>query len=494
MDRSEKMKMLGFSILVVALSVTASIETCYAGNKANMLDKGNSEKKFPTNYENNSNRPKLNTDFTVAAEMSVNAVVHIKTKLPGAKIAISEDPFFEYFFRNPQFEQKDPPIQEGSGSGVIITDDGYIVTNNHVIDKSSDIEVILNDKRSFKAKLIGADPATDIALLKIEAEKLPIMPFGDSDSLKVGEWVLAIGNPFNLTSTVTAGIVSAKARNIDILSNDMKIESFIQTDAAINPGNSGGALVNTEGELVGINTAIASQTGSYTGYGFAIPSGIVQKVVSDLRQYGIVQRAILGVQIRDINSELAKEKNLKTLEGVYVASVMKNSAAEKAGIKDGDIITHVNGNATKSVAELQEQISRHRPGDKVLLQITRNEKNLDFSVELKNQQGSTDIVSSEANISKILGATFKEIDNRTKEQLGLNYGVQIASLNKGKLQEQGIKNGYIIIKINDQEIHTKADIQSVFDNASREEKNKVLFIIGVYPNGMVAYYAINLDK
>ena len=305
MNVSRKTKLLGFFAAVVAVSVATNLATNYISSKSNN-DYAFQNNKIPASYANFASAASaMETDFTVAAELSIHAVVHVKTKTPikqrfGGFGGLS-DPFLEFFFgpQQPQREQpqqqQDIPMQEGSGSGVIISNDGYIVTNNHVIDRSKEIEVTLNDKRTFKAKLVGADPSTDIALLKIEAEDLPVIIFGNSDAVKVGEWVLAVGNPFNLTSTVTAGIVSAKARNINIINSQMRIESFIQTDAAVNPGNSGGALVNTRGELIGINTAIASQTGSYAGYAFAVPTSIVQKVVTDLRQFGVVQRAVLGV-------------------------------------------------------------------------------------------------------------------------------------------------------------------------------------------------------
>jgi len=383
-------------------------------------------------------------------------------------------------------------MQEGVGSGVIMTNDGYIVTNNHVVEGSSEIEVTLNDKRTFKAKLIGADPNTDIALIKIDAEKLPVIAFGNSDSLKVGEWVLAVGNPFNLTSTVTAGIVSAKARNINIINTKMRIESFIQTDAAVNPGNSGGALVNTRGELVGINSAIASQTGSYAGYAFAVPVSIVQKVVSDIRQYGVVQRALLGVNIQDIDSKLAKEKKLKTLEGVYVAEVNDQSAAKSAGIKKGDVINNVNGISVKTSAELQEQVGRYRPGDKITVTVVRGDSEEKLKVELKNSQGNYGVVSSQDS-KDVLGATFKDVDAKIKDKLDLDYGVEIKSLSKGKLADQGIKPGFIILKINSQAVRSAEDVQSAFDAViNNGEREKALFIVGVYPGGKVTYYIINL--
>ena len=321
-------------------------------------------------------------DFTKAAEMSVGAVVHVKTKYNVYGKQQYVDPFYQFFFGRPQ--QQPQAQAQATGSGVILSQDGYIVTNNHVIQQANEIEVVLNDKRSFPAQLIGTDPNTDIALLKIEATGLPTLEMGNSDDLKVGEWVLAVGNPFNLTSTVTAGIVSAKARNINILDAEMKIESFIQTDAAVNPGNSGGALVNTRGELVGINTAIASQTGSYAGYAFAVPTSIVQKVVADLRQYGSVQRALLGIRMLDITSEVQQYYGLNSLEGVYIAEVVPGSAAEKGGVIDGDVIVAMDGAPVNSSSELQEKIARKNPGDEVTLTVKRDGKRLDLRVKLTN--------------------------------------------------------------------------------------------------------------
>ena len=355
----------------------------------------------PDNTQPDYVRPAVNTprmadtDFTTAAQLSVNAVVHVKTTYTAKKQSSVIDPFLEFFFGLPHYQERPQPQQQGFGSGVIISNDGYIVTNNHVIDRADMIQVVLNDKRTYTAQLVGTDPTTDIALLKIEADSLPTITFGDSDMLKVGEWVLAVGNPFNLTSTVTAGIVSAKARNINILNAAMKIESFIQTDAAVNPGNSGGALVNIQGRLVGINTAIASETGSYAGYAFAVPTSIVQKVVEDLKQHGTVQRAILGVQIADITDRLAKDRNIHTLAGAYVNSVMELSAAHMAGITEGDIITHVNNSPIKTVAELQEQIGRHRPGDEITITLLRNNTSITLPVTLQNRQGTTEILTKD---------------------------------------------------------------------------------------------------
>lgn len=492
--KSKILKIVFLAIAVVAISFGTTFITQDFIQKSTMEGVDTISNFFPSSYAKFASVAQAGeTDFTVAAELSVNAVVHVKTKFKSQKQNFSTDPFFEWFFGRPHFQERSEPQQMASGSGVIISQDGYIVTNNHVIENSSEIEVVLNDKRTFKATLIGADPNTDIALLKIEATQLPVILFGNSDNLKVGEWVLAVGNPFNLTSTVTAGIVSAKARNINIIDAEMKIESFIQTDAAVNPGNSGGALVNTRGELVGINTAIASQTGSYAGYAFAVPTSIVQKVVADLRQYGAVQRAVLGVQIRDISAELAEEKKLKTLDGAYVAGVVDMSAAAIAGIKEGDVVVQVNAVQIKSSSELQEQIGRYRPGDKISLQVLRNDKTQSFEVTLKNRQGTTDVVSNVLDISE-LGAEFVEVPEKVKKSLGLSYGLQIKSLKKGKLQEAGVMSSFVILKINNQPIRSQEDLESIYNAAKNngERGGKVLFIAGVYPNGKITYYAVDL--
>jgi Do/DeqQ family serine protease len=438
-------------------------------------------------------------DLTKAAEMSVNAVVHVMTKYkaPQRSSSMEMDPFFEFFFRDRQgMQPQQPQPRVGSGSGVILSSDGYIVTNNHVIEDADEITVTLNDKRTFNATLAGTDPSTDLALLKIEATGLPTLEIGSSDDLKVGEWVLAVGNPFNLTSTVTAGIVSAKARNINILSSDMRIESFIQTDAAVNPGNSGGALVNTRGQLVGINTAIASQTGSYAGYAFAVPVSIMSKVVADLKQHGIVQRALLGVIINDINAEFAKEKNIDVLEGAYVAGVNENSGAAGAGIKEGDIITHVNGIRVRSVSELQEQIGRFRPGDKVKIQLIRDGKSKDVEVTLKNTMGNTDIVK-EAGL-KDLGASFTPVSNRQKQQYGISSGLLVEKVESGgKFAQAGISKGYIILRVNNRSVNSVADIEQIIKDVRQNKGNmqneQALFISGLNKEGKVTYYAVDLN-
>ncbi len=420
-------------------------------------------------------------DFTFAAERAIHCVVHVKVKSMQSMYSGSGNPFYDFFYG---YREQQVP-REGFGSGVIMSADGYIITNNHVIDKADEIEVVLNDKRVFSAKLIGADPTTDLALLKIDEAGLPFLPYGDAEALRVGEWVLAVGNPYNLTSTVTAGIVSAKYRELGILASRSRlgIESFIQTDAAVNPGNSGGALVNTRGELVGINTAIASQTGSYSGNSFAIPVTIVQKVISDLREYGYVQRAILGISIDNVTSELVKEKNLEKIEGVYVAGVDPNGGAAAAGMKEGDVITAINNVAVNSISELQEQVSKFRPNDQVNVSVVRDKKTQQFKVTLRNIDGNTQIVRGD--VSSILGAKFEEVSKKDKQTLGINSGIKVKDVGQGKLRSVGIRNGFIITDINDQPVKSASDIQEILSSVKPEGR---VLIGGVYPNGKVTYY------
>lgn len=381
--------------------------------------------------------------------------------------------------------------------GVIISTDGYIITNNHVIDGADELEVTLNDNRKFPAKIIGADPTTDIALIKIEATDLPTIPFGDSEKLKVGEWVLAVGNPFNLTSTVTAGIVSAKSRgNIGAGGKDRsKIESFIQTDAAVNPGNSGGALVNTKGELVGINTAIYSETGNFAGYSFAVPISIAGKVANDLKQFGTVQRAVLGVLIQDPQyvPDAEKEK-VKVFEGAYVGGFAERSSAKEAGIEKGDVIVAVNGVKIKSSSALQEQISKYRPGDKVELTINRNGSTKKFTVELRNAQGSTKVVKG-GDSAEVMGAAFKALNDEQKRKLGVSYGIEVTGLTSGKLKDAGIKKGFIIMIVNNQKISAPEDLEKIVESILQgRTEDQGLFIKGFYPNGRTKYYAIDLAE
>ena len=383
------------------------------------------------------------------------------------------------------------------GSGVVISKDGYIITNNHVIDGADELEVTLNDNRKFPAKIIGADPTTDIALIKIEATDLPTIPFGDSEKLKVGEWVLAVGNPFNLTSTVTAGIVSAKSRgNIGAGGKDRsKIESFIQTDAAVNPGICAGALVNTKGELVGINTAIYSETGNFAGYSFAVPISIAGKVANDLKQFGTVQRAVLGVLIQDPQyvPDAEKEK-VKVFEGAYVGGFAERSSAKEAGIEKGDVIVAVNGVKIKSSSALQEQISKYRPGDKVELTINRNGSTKKFTVELRNAQGSTKVVKG-GDSAEVMGAAFKALNDEQKRKLGVSYGIEVTGLTSGKLKDAGIKKGFIIMIVNNQKISAPEDLEKIVESILQgRTEDQGLFIKGFYPNGRTKYYAIDLAE
>lgn len=422
--------------------------------------------------------------FVAASDATVPAVVHVKTTYSVNGSSGAYNPFQDFFWGDRGYRNPSPP--RSAGSGVIITDDGFIVTNNHVVENSEKVEVTLHDKRTLQAKVIGTDPSTDLALLKVEDKGLPYLPYGNSDNVKVGEWVLAVGNPFNLTSTVTAGIVSAKARNISILPDQQfPIESFIQTDAAVNPGNSGGALVDTQGNLIGINTAIASSTGSYSGYSFAIPVNIVKKVVSDLIEFGNVQRAFIGVSIRDIDSKLAEEKGIKKLNGVFVAGLTEGGAAQNAGIEEGDIITKVGGVEVNSTPELQEQVSKYRPGDKVEVTINRNSNFRNVTVTLRNKDGDTKVVKNET-VSH-LGAEFEAVSREESARLGIKNGVKITRLDAGKLRNAGIREGFIIQSIDNRPVVSPSDITAVLNS----KKGGVL-IEGIYPNGTRAYYGFGL--
>ena len=414
----------------------------------------------------------LATNFVDASESSINSVVHVTTKV--VQTSFQRDLFQEFFYGPGAGGKEFKQYGSGSGSGVIVSSEGYIVTNNHVIENASEIEVILNDNSKYSAKLVGADPSTDIAVLKIEGSGFLPIPLGNSDDLHIGEWVLAVGNPFNLTSTVTAGIVSAKARNINLLSdrtqqNIVPIESFIQTDAAVNPGNSGGALVNTKGELVGINTAIASQTGSYSGYSFAVPVNLVQKVMRDLIDYGIVQRGYLGVQIADINQELKESNKLPNTKGVFVSKVTEDGSAQNAGMKDGDVILKIGSREVNSVAELQEEIGKRRPGDKVILTIrTKNGDEEIKELVLRNKEGETKLVSKE-EISKnyALGATFVDLTSKEKKELNVTYGVKITSLTSGKLKSIGLQEGMVITKVNNEPVETVEQLTNKLNGVNR---------------------------
>ena len=433
-------------------------------------------------------------DLTQAAENSLQAVVHIRSTQEAKTRTVQQAPdIFDFFFGDGRGQQRQVQTQPrvGFGSGVIISKDGYIVTNNHVIDGADEISVKLNDNREFKGRVIGTDPSTDLALVKIEGDDFPTIPVGDSEALKVGEWVLAVGNPFNLNSTVTAGIVSAKARSLGVYNNG--IESFIQTDAAINQGNSGGALVNAKGELVGINSVLSSPTGAYAGYGFAIPTSIMTKVIADLKQYGTVQRAVLGVIIRDINSDLAKEKDIQIQDGIYIEEVSDRSAAMEAGIKKGDIIIAINDVPVKTASALQEQVNRYRPGDKIKVTIHRGKDTKTLSVTLKNNQGNTEITKTKGIES--LGAAFKELKDNTKRELNISSGVQVVGIKAGKFQRAGIRDGFIILNINGVNVKSVDTIESIFNDIMKgNSRDKVMFITGIYPNGKTGYYAVDLSE
>lgn len=411
-------------------------------------------------------------NFVHAAAQVINGVVHIRSR---------------YSATNDVFQSFRGRPSQSSGSGVIISDDGYIVTNNHVIDNASDVEVTLHDNRSYHAKIIGTDPSTDLALLKINERNLNFIKYGNSDNVKLGEWVLAVGNPFNLTSTVTAGIVSAKARNIGILARDnngLQIESFIQTDAAVNPGNSGGALVNLNGELIGVNTAIATQTGSYQGYSFAVPVSLVMKIMNDLLEFGEVQRGLLGIIIVDVTARLAEQEGLDVVKGVYVAAVNENSAAEEAGIKTGDVITEIEGVKVDNVAELQEMVARNRPGDKVKVKFNRKGKVKEVDAVLRNTSGNTKLVTRSTS-DDFEGASFRDLTSREKRELEIPGGAKITDIREGKWSLSGIKEGFVITAIDKVSVDNAEDVARILQN-----KAGGVLIEGIYDNGDQALYAM----
>ena len=432
-------------------------------------------------------------DFTEAAARSVNGVVHVKVK------SITQQQYmnpFDFFFG---FGERDtqPREQIGFGSGVIISKDGYIITNNHVVEGATEVTVYLNNNKEMTAKVVGTDPQTDIALLKIEGDDFPYLTFGNSDALQVGEWVLAVGNPFNLTSTVTAGIVSAKNRG-NIIGGDLGIQSFIQIDAAVNRGNSGGALVNTKGELVGINTAIYSQSGDFNGLAFAVPISIAGKVAADLKQYGAVQRAVLGIQVLPIEmvrqKDPAKASELAQLDGVVVDDFSDRSAAKAAGLEKGDVIKAINNVQIHNFAGLQDQLSRYRPGDKVKVTVDRKGKEQSYTIELKNDAGNTEIQRSSDSMD-LLGATFNDIPNNRKRQLGINSGVEVASVdNNGLFRREGINKGFIIMRVNNTPVNSGSDIAKIVSSVSRSGQDRVILIAGFYPNGRTQYIAIDLSQ
>lgn len=453
----------------------------------------------------NTGNQNILPDFTQAAEKGVKSVVNIDVV---KRVAVSNnqgyvggdmEDMFDFFFGNPRRQQRQQPQQQrlpqyqeqrGGGSGVIISEDGYIVSNNHVIEGADEIRVTTNDGASYNAKVIGTDPATDIALLKIEATELSAMEFGNSDDLRLGEWVLAVGNPYGLTSTVTQGIISAKGRSVGAQRNSkLEIESFIQTDAAVNPGNSGGALITLDGRLIGINTMLFSPTGSYSGYSFAVPSAIVRKVVADIREHGVVQRAMLGISMGEVTADwvekFGKETGVTERGGIYVGEVVENGAAEAAGIKKGDVITELNGQKINTASEVQETISRHRPNDVIKVTIKRDGKVKQIDVTLRNKSGNTDVVKKkEFDLVKTLGAQFRDVTDKTKKELGIKYGIQVISLDaSGILARSRVKTGYIITTINDTPVTSVAQLENM--NIAEIE-----VIEGIYPNGTRIAYGV----
>lgn len=481
---------------IAALSLTLNFtNTCAATHDANNV------------AANNAAAPGNAVDLTYAAEKALPSVVYIHF-LQNSKIQTVEvendpfadffDPFGGFFGRGQgnggkQKRQVQTPKKEGAGSGVIISEDGYIVTNNHVVAGADELTVTMNDNKEYSAKIIGCDESTDLALIKINAKNLPAIKIADSDKIKIGEWVLAVGNPLGLNNTVTAGIVSAKARSLGANG----VESFIQTDAAINAGNSGGALVNTQGELVGINAMLYSQTGSYSGYGFAIPTSIMNKVVADLKQYGTVQRAVIGISGIDVNKyydsmkSQGKEVEVATMEGIHVEEVIEKGAAAQAGIEKDDIITKVDGKKVKKMSELQEALATKRPGDKVTLTFMRGKKTMEKEVTLRNAQGNTKVVQK-AELD-ILGATFRPINEKEKEELEIGYGLKVTKVDNGAMKDAGVPAGFIIISANDTKVTNEDDLQKIVKSASTS-KEPVVYLKGIFPTGRRGYFAVMIEQ
>lgn len=478
-------------VLALAFSVAAFSKSC-----------SDSDQQFFVS--SNSTPAGQPVDLTVAAEKALPSVVHIKYVQNSRVQTVDVDPF-EDFFMDPfggffgrgqgQNGQRriQTPKREATGSGVIISTDGYIVTNNHVVSGADELTVTLNDNREFSARIIGTDETTDLALIKIEAKRLPAIVIANSEDLKIGEWVLAVGNPLGLNNTVTAGIVSAKSRRFGVNG----VESFIQTDAAINAGNSGGALVNTRGELVGINAMLYSQTGSNIGYGFAIPTTIMNKVVSDLKQYGTVQRAFIGIQGQDVKDYVDRKKaqgeeiDLGTMEGIYVGKVVEGGAASAAGIQAGDVIIGADGQKVTKFSELQEIVAKKRPGDKMSITYLHNKHKKTETVTLKNEQGTTRVVQTRD--IDVLGANFRAVTDKQKQELNISYGLEVIKVDNGKMKTAGVNKGFIIQRVNDESIKSIEDLQNVVHKASTSNE-PVLYIQGIYPTGKKAYYAISLEE
>lgn len=477
-DMKRNLLVLSLSVILSALCAVA-VSRYYISHHQGMYVEGGR-----TVYKNVELKGGDFPDFTFAAENSVEGVVQVKvikrSKVP--RQATILDYFFGY--PGPQMQQRE---SASSGSGVIISPDGYIVTNNHVIEGASECEVTMNNNKSFSAKIVGTDPVTDIALLKVEASDLPVIPIGSSEKLRLGEWVLAIGSPFNLKSTITAGIVSAKGRTLPDMSGDFKIESFIQTDAAVNPGNSGGALVNIKGELVGINTAIASNTGSYTGYSFAVPTAIVQKVVADIKEYGSVQRAMLGISMQELTESLAKSAGIEgNFQGVYVAEVAYGGAASLAGIQRGDIIMAIDTTVVKSPSDIQEKINSFRPGDNVTLSVYRYGDLKKLEVTLQGRDNLLSSAAADGSV-EILGARLGQVSDKLAKKLRIKGGAQIVSLGNGKFRDAGIKEGMVITYVNQIPVETPQEVAAVISKARRS-----VLVEGVYPDGSVYFYGVGV--
>ena len=477
-------KSIGLFILLFAVGGIISLAGAHAlGWTGKTVVIENTQSQVPTALANfPSSSAAVPTDFVVAAEASVEAVVHVKITAERAQNYYN--PFNDLFFGRPSTPQKQE-IQ-GSGSGVILSSDGFIVTNNHVINGAKEITVVTANNNEYEAVLIGTDPTTDIALLKIDAEDLKTIVVANSDAVRLGQWVLAVGNPFNLTSTVTAGIISAKGRDINIIDEQSAIESFIQTDAAVNPGNSGGALVNTGGELVGINTAISSRSGSFEGYSFAVPANLVMKVVGDLKEFGRVQRAFMGINYNELNASLSEELKLTINSGVYVANVIEGGAADEAGIKKGDVIINVDGKQVRTGADLTEAIGSHRPGEQLNVLVNRNGINQQYSMVLKNRLGTTEMLTKEEEIIKSYGAKLSELSINEKRKLGLRYGVKVDEVLGGRFQKAGIPKGFIIVKLNNVYVDDIAKFERLIQQFNPGDG---ALIQGFETNGKANYYA-----
>lgn len=490
------------NVATPAVCVVALALSVVAFNKTNAATTPN---QVPAVANVTSGQP---VDLTYAAEKALPSVVYIKNTQNSKVQTVEYSDPFEDFFSDPfggffgrgqgqgnggrRQRQVQTPKRVAAGSGVIISADGYIVTNNHVVDGADELLVTLNDNKEYSARIIGADATTDLALIKIDGKSLPAIQIANSDDVKVGEWVLAVGNPLGLNNTVTAGIVSAKARSMG-----QGVSSMIQTDAAINQGNSGGALVNTQGALIGINAMIYSQTGSNIGYGFAIPTTIMNKVVDDLKKYGNVQRAMIGIQGSDVNAYVDNEKekgnevDLGTMEGIYIAKVIDDGAAADAGLKEGDVITHIDGQKVKTFGELQNIIAQKRPGDKITINYLRNKSKKSATLTLKNEKGNTKVVTGAVDLD-VLGGHFKPLTDSQKEQLNVGYGLQVTKISGGKLKDAGVPQGFIIQRVNDESVKTIEDLQKIVKDASKS-KEPVLYIQGIYPTGKKGYFAVPLE-